>query len=53
MSKSDRESMFGKAESGYLWCLHCARAYKEDEYRTEVNEEGHLIKEFPDGSASG
>lgn len=44
MSPTDRESMFGKAESGYLWCLHCERAYKEDEYRTEVNEEGHLME---------
>lgn len=34
MGKSDRVAIFGKTESGYLWCLHCNRTYKEDEYRT-------------------
>ncbi len=33
MSKSHRAEAFGETESGYLWCLHCERAYKENEYR--------------------
>lgn len=37
MSKSHREETFGKTESGFLWCLHCERAYKENEYRTIMN----------------
>jgi hypothetical protein len=44
MSKSEREEMFGKTESGFLWCLHCERAYKDDEYRTEVNSEGEKME---------
>ena len=44
MSKSEREAMFGKTESGYLWCLHCERAYKDDEYRTEVNKYGDIME---------
>ncbi|MBE9047988.1 hypothetical protein IQ255_26945 [Pleurocapsales cyanobacterium LEGE 10410] len=44
MSKSEREAMFGKTESGYLWCLHCERAYKESEYRTEVNRNGDMME---------
>lgn len=40
MSNSEREAIFGKTESGYLWCLHCERASKDDEYRTEINREG-------------
>jgi len=33
-----RESCFGKdsiPKSGYLWCLHCERAYKYGEFRNE------------------
>lgn len=33
MSKSHRSEAFGKTESGFLWCLHCERAYKEEDYR--------------------
>jgi hypothetical protein len=38
MSPLDRELAFGKESipaSGYLWCLHCERAYKYGEYRLE------------------
>lgn len=44
MSKSDRERMFGETTSGYLWCLHCGRTYTDDEYRTEINPEGHMME---------
>lgn len=44
MSISEREEMFGKTESGYLWCLKCERTYKESEYRTVVNGDGDLME---------
>jgi len=42
MSKSEREVMFGKTKSGYLWCLHRNRTYKDGEYRTGVNSEDEM-----------
>lgn len=41
---SEREEIFGKPESGYLWCLHCQRTYKDDEYRSIVNRDGRLME---------
>ena len=36
--KSHREDIFEPSEydGKYLWCLHCERAYKKDEYRLVV-----------------
>jgi hypothetical protein len=33
MSESHRREMFGKTQSGFLWCLHCERAYEEGKWR--------------------
>lgn len=44
MGETDREKTYGKQSgSGYLWCLHCQRIYKNGEFRKE-------IQEIPDGS---
>lgn len=36
----DREKILvdGKPKSGYLWCLHCERAYKYGEFRIVLGE---------------
>lgn len=34
MAKLHRDEIFGKkAQSEYLWCLHCERAYRRGQYR--------------------
>jgi len=33
MKRSHRYEMFGRLEKGWLWCLHCERAYRAEEYR--------------------
>lgn len=30
---SEREAIFGRPSSGYLWCLHCERGYPHGTYR--------------------
>ena len=51
MTKLDREKCFGDGVpgSGYLWCLHCERAYKYGKYRIEPSqfcaEDGVMFRE--------
>lgn len=53
MSKSHRSEAFGKTESGFLWCLHCERAYKENDYRTvKQNDEEFQICHYEDCDGS-
>jgi len=53
--KSERQEIFGESKSGYLWCLHCERAYPDGEYREVKSKSGVVYQMCPyedcDGNA--
>lgn len=51
--ESYRQHVFGKAVSGYLWCLHCERAYPDGAFREVTDARGETQQMCPYDGCDG